>query len=295
MENIKKQILEFMQTQQFPREAVESLTHALEKIYNSEGKTLFEKLVQDYQKDYRISASAMTDLSKEISKLSGVDEKQCNLIMYMGLADSLKKHYIAKGYPLENYNDTIKELKCKLSECHDCFGVWGMRACPVTNTHFVMTRFGMGVFQFEIIKLGKTVVVDGVELKPDDKVINIHIPALGVPLTAEAREQSYLRAKEFFKGYFEGKDKIPFYCHTWLLFKKHKQMLKPTSNIVSFMDDFSWLEDYDYPDYNETWRIFGRTFTTIEEMPKENSIQKAYAQLIENKETTGGAEGIFLL
>jgi hypothetical protein len=61
------------------------------------------------------------------------------------------------------------------------------------------------------------------------------------------------------------------------------------------MNDFSWLEDYDYPDYNETWRIFGRTFTTIEEMPKENSIQKAYAKIIENKETTGGAEGIFLL
>lgn len=295
MQRVKERVLRFMEEQEFPVDARQSLTQSIERVFASEGKLVLAELIKSYGADHRISATVMTQNAQEISRLSGVEEKQCNLILYMSLVDILKKHYINKGYPLENYNDTIKELGCKLRECHDCFGVWGMRACPVTNTHFAMTRFGMGVFQFEIIRLGKTAVIDGVELKPDDRAINIHIPALGVPLTEEARKQSYLRAKEFFKGYFEGKDKIPFYCHTWLLFKRHKQILKPTSNIVSFMDDFSWLEDYEYPDYNETWRIFGKTFTCIEEMPKENSIQKAYSEIISRGEKTGGAEGIFLL
>ena len=79
------------------------------------------------------------------------------------------------------------------------------------------------------------------------------------------------------------------------LFKKHKEMLKSSSNIVSFIDDFTWLSDYEYQDYNETWRIFGKFFTSIEDMPKENSIQKAYATIIERGEKTGGAEGVFFL
>lgn len=294
MKKVKENIICLMNELVFPEEAKQSLLLAFNKINDGDGQKIFNQIINEYENDYHIRADVTTQRAEEMSRFSGVDVKQCNLIIYMGLAQTLKKHYINKGYPLENYYDTIKELGCKLRECHNYFGVWGMKACPVTNTHFAMTRFGMGVFQFEIIRFGKTAVVDGVELKPDDKVINIHIPALGVPLTAEARKQSYLRAREFFKCYFEGKDKIPFYCHTWLLFKRHRQMLKPTSNILSFIDDFSWLEDYEYPDYNETWRIFGRPFTSIEEMPKENSIQKAYAKIIERGEKTGGAEGVFL-
>ena len=295
MENIKKQILAFMDSQQFPLEAIESLTLALDRICDGDGKGIFQNIIEDYQNDYRISAQLTGDKIKQISEISGVDQKQCNLVVYMGLVETLKKHYINKGYPLENFNDTIKELKCKLLECHDCFGVWGSRTNNVINTHFALTRFGMGLFQFEIIKFGKTAVIDGVELKPDDKVINIHIPRLGLPLTKEERQKSYLRAKEFFKRHFEDKEKTPFYCHTWLLFKRHREMLKAGSNILSFMDDFNLFFEYEYPDYAETWRIFGKFFTTIEEMPKTNSIQKAYAQIIERGEKTGGSEGVFFL
>ena len=107
--------------------------------------------------------------------------------------------------------------------------------------------------------------------------------------------QSYLRAKEFFKDRFPDRDKIPFFCHTWLLFGKHKEMLKPTSNIISFINDFTIIDNYDYPDYAETWRFCDRPFTTLEEMPKNNSIQRAYAEIIAKGEKIGGAEGIFFL
>ena len=295
MQAVKSQMLRFMEEQQFPSEAISSLTNAIDSIFATKGKDIVAKIIKEYQADYHIKPDEIAQKSKTVSEISSVDEKQCNLIIYMALVDGLKKHYINKGYPIENYNDTIKELRCKLLECHDCFGVWGMRACAVSNTHFALTRFGMGLFQFEIIKFGKTAIVDGVELKPDDKVINIHIPRLGLPLTKQERQKSYLRAKEFFKAYFPNQDKLPFFCHTWLLFKKHKEMLKPSSNIVSFIDDFTWLEGYEYQDYNETWRIFGKFFTSIEDMPKENSIQKAYATIIERGEKTGGAEGVFFL
>ena len=294
MEMLKKQILAFMQAQQFPIEAVNSLTNAVERIFESEAKEIIENLVEQYQHDYHIKADEMTAKSKKISASSGVDEKQCNIIMYMALAEALKGHYVKMGYPLENYNDTIKELKCKLLECYNYFGIWGMRGCPVSNTHFVMTRFGMGVFQFELIRLEKDFVTANYQLKKGDLAINIHIPSLGEPITFEARHAAYKKAKEFFKSKFPNQDKIPFYCHTWILFKKHREMLKPNSNMISFMNDFDILVEYEYPDYNETWRIYGRPFTKIEDMPQNSSVQKAYAKLIESGQKTGGAEGVFL-
>ena len=294
MQEMKNIVLNFMKEQAFPEEAVQSLTVALDKIYDGEGLSVIKQLQQEYQEDYRIKADVVTETAKKISEISGVDQKQCNIIIYMGLVPTLKKHYINKGYPLEIFYDTIRELKCKLLECYDCFGVWGMRGCHVSNTHFAMTRFGMGVFQFELMRLEKDFLVNGVQLKKGDLAVNIHIPRLGEPITYEARHSAYKRAKEFFKPSFPNDDKIPFYCHSWILFKKHREILKPTSNMVSFMDDFDTLVEYDYPDYNETWRIFGRPFTTIEEMPKDSSVQKAYAKIIECGEKTGGSEGVFL-
>lgn len=295
MQTVKNQMQRFMNEQQFPSEAITSLTFAIERVFASNGKEILEKIIQDYAVDYRIKPEEISQKSKQISELSGVCEKQCNLIIYMSLVEGLKKHYINKGYPLENFNDTIKELRCKLLECYDCFGVWGMRACVVTNTHFVMTRFGIGVFQFEIIKLEKDFIVNGVALNKGDLAVNIHIPRLGKPITYQARHSSYERAKKFFRERFTGKDKIPFYCRSWILFEKHRKILKPTSNMVSFMDDFQVLVPYEYPDYNETWRIFNKPFTTLAEMPQNTSVQKAYAQIIERGEKTGGAEGVFLL
>ncbi len=295
MEKIKERILKFMEWQEFPKEAIDSLTVAVQAIFESEGKEILKKIVQEYQSDYRISPTLTTERTKEISEHSGIDQRQCNLIVYMGLAEELKKHYLSKGYPVENYNDTIRELKCKLLECHDCFGVWGARTCAVINTHFAMTRFGMGVFQFELIRLERGFVVEGKEFKQGDLAINIHIPRLGEPISYEERHKAYKKAKEFFKSRFPNEEKVPFYCHTWILFKKHREILKPTSNMISFMDDFSVLRDYEYPDYNEAWRVYGRIFTKIEDMPQETSLQKAYAEIIRRGEKIGGAEGMFLL
>ena len=284
-----------MEMQEFPLESMQSLKIALDRLCQGEQAQILQTIVKEYQEDFRIKYDVMEQRFNKIALLSGVDEKQVMLLAYVSLVEGLKKHYIDKGYPLENFADTIKELKSKMLDCKGYHGVWGLGNGRVVNTHFVMSRFGMGVFQFEIIRLEKGFVVEGEEFKQGDFAINIHIPRLDQPFTKDARMQSYLRAKKFFKDRFPERDKLPFYCHSWLLFKKHKEMLKPTSNIVSFINDFTIIEDYDYPDYAETWRFCDRPFTTLEEMPKNNSIQKAYAEIISKGEKIGGAEGMFLL
>ena len=295
MKDLKNQILNFIEEQQFPLESVQSLKPALDSLCQGEQAQIFQGIVKEYQETPRIKYDSLEERFNKMASLSGVHEKQVVLLVYIGLVESLKQHYINNGYPLENFADTIKELKSKMLDCYGYHGVWGLGNGRVCHTHFVMTRFGIGVLQFELIRLGKEAVVDGVKLEPTDLVINIHIPRLDEPFTKEARMQSYLRAKEFFKNRFPDRDKIPFFCHTWLLFGKHKEILKPTSNIISFINDFTIIDNYDYPDYAETWRFCDRPFTTLEEMPKNNSIQRAYAEIIAKGEKIGGAEGIFFL
>lgn len=295
MQVLKAQILNFMEMQEFPLESMQSLKLALDRLCQGEQAQILQTIVKEYQEDYRVKYDVMEERFNKIASLSGVHDKQVSLLVYIGLVDSLKQHYINNGYPLENFADTIKEIKSKMLDCKGYHGIWGLGNGKVVHTHFAMTRFGMGVLQFELIRLGKSAEVEGEKFEPTDLVINIHIPRLDQPFTKEARMQSYLRAKEFFKDRFPQRDKVPFYCHSWLLFKKHKEILKPTSNIISFINDFTIIDNYDYPDYAETWRFCDRPFTTLEEMPKNNSIQKAYAEIISKGEKIGGAEGMFLL
>ena len=72
----------------------------------------------------------------------------------------------------------------------------------------------------------------------------IHIPSSGEPFDREARLASYKMAYDFFREELAG-GPLVCVCHSWLLYPGYKEVLKPTSNIVSFMGDFDIVEAED--------------------------------------------------
>ena len=182
-----------------------------------------------------------------------------------------------------------------MQECYDLHGEYGATNGLGFAIFFSLKRFGIGILQFEVIDFNRTAEIDGVKLLPTDKVINIHIPKSGEPFTLELRAEAYKKAKEFFKGEFVGKKKIPFFCHSWLLFKKHREILKPTSNLIRFADEFTIFAEYQFDDYLESWRLFNKVYTCPEDMPQETSLQRAYVEMMKRGEKTGGSEGVFFL
>ena len=295
MNDYKKIVKEFLISQDYSADAISSLTEAIDKIVSTDALKIIQKIDEAYKNNPSLDYEKLLVEIKDIALLSGVSEKRAILAVFLCLTKTFKAHYEKAGYPDEIYFETVKELKYKMQECVDLYGEYGATNGLGFAIFFSLKRFGMGILQFEVIDFNRTATIDGVKLSPTDKVINIHIPKSGAPYTAELRKEAYLKAKEFFKKDFIGKDKVPFFCHSWLMFKKHREILKPTSNLIKFADEFTIFAEYEFDDYTESWRLFNKVYTRPEDMPTETSLQRAYVDLMKRGEKTGGSEGIFFL
>ncbi len=86
-----------------------------------------------------------------------------------------------------------------------------------------------------------------------------------------------------------------FTCNSWLLFPRHREVLKPTSNIIAFMNDYDEVHTELYEDYAVAWRIFGVMYEgDVEKLPQKNSLQRAYAQWMRNGEKLGHTKGVIV-
>lgn len=284
-----------MEEYDFPQQAIMSISSVFDKIDKSDGKFILKEMVGDYQNSCDINYDNLLVKIKEMSTMSGVCLYECILVTFLSFVEELKKYYRLKGYSYDVYQETVRGIKYKMQECYDLHGIYGATCGLGFSIYFSLKRFGIGILQFEVVDFNRTATINGITLVPTDKVINVHIPKSDKPFTKELRLDAYKKAKEFFKSYFKGKEKVPFYCNSWLLFNKHREILKPTSNLMAFMDEFTMFNQYEYSDYSETWRVFNKIFTRIEEMPQKTSLQKAYVSFIKEGQKTGAGEGVFFL
>ena len=70
-------------------------------------------------------------------------------------------------------------------------------------------------------------------------------------------------------------------------------MLSSESNIVDFMNDFDIVSFEDTTDYKEAFHVFGRLSDfSYDNLPKNTSLQKAYAERIKSGLPIGSGVGI---
>ena len=70
-----------------------------------------------------------------------------------------------------------------------------------------------------------------------DPVIAVHIPK-GEPLTAEACNDAFGQAREFFAKFYPEYNYQYFTCHSWMLDPVLNDILPPDSNIIAFQRRF---------------------------------------------------------
>ena len=210
------------------------------------------------------------------------------------LSQRLRQRYRQQGIDDGIWQNTMLDLKYKAVECHLVEGVWGTFVAKWNEGFFNMTRFALGRLQFELKPFGYEYAKNGVVLTPDSSVINTHIPRSEQPLTQESVQESYALAADFFKERLQGAP-VAFYCSSWLLFDRHREMLKPASNIRRFIEDFDIVEAGEYKDYGEVWRLFDKRYTGDPDgMPADSSLRRAYIALMKKGEKTGFGKGVFL-
>ena len=293
---MKKYLAEFFEMFSYPEEAAAALNGAYEELTADQSRQQqFEALMHCYAADKNCDFKDIFEKIRELSDAAGIHRYTGELLLFICLSKALKQHYLAEGVDEEIWFTSMCDLKYKLVECQLVHGIWGSFVAPWFVGFFNMTRFGFGKLQFELEPFRHHYEKGGIVLKPDDLVINTHIPRTGSKLDREAKAEAYRKAGEFFRKRL-GNQPIAFVCHSWLLFPRNLEILSPESNLYAFISDFDIIEWQEYGDYREVWRLFDVEYNgDVEQLPQNTSFRRAYANWIRNGEKTGWGYGVFLL
>jgi len=284
--NTKEFILTLSEKIGLPEEAAQYALPIAEKL---DGSALLADIWQSIcSDDYKIRYGAM-GIMRAKSKEYGCEANRISLAATLLLARNMKALYEEQGYDMAIYWDSLQDIAIWAKCCKDDTGFWGMKQFGWLANTLRGKLWRLGRMQFELIHFEEGhYEKDGVVLNDGDIVINTHIPE-GEPLTPELRTDAFDRAVKFF-------GRNVFMCESWMLWPAHYEILKPTSNIVSFMNDFDIFKSFEVPGVNDLWRIFGYLPDyRPEKLPANSSMQRGYiAKLRQNGGLTGGGYGIHI-
>ena len=295
---MKAYLNEFFAFYNYPEAAVQALNDAYDKLKDNENLNF---LLDNFYKDTTIGMGKIENMMDEAAEITGVHKYTAKFLFYVLLSKQLKEEYKAKGLDEQIYIDSMADLGYKVKESFKVYGVWGFFATGWFYNFFRLGCFKLGRLEFEIIGLNldnleqKEYTVAGKTVKAGTPIINIHIPSSGEPFDKQARLDSYNKAYHFFNDVL-GKNIDTFACGSWLLYDKNKEILGEKSNIVDFANDFNILGSWEYKDpWHDMWRIFGKYGTgPAEALPRETSLQRAYADFISNGGIPGASKGVFV-
>lgn len=278
----------------FPKESHPVILNSYDKVMSCElSSKMLGELLSEFEKTNDAKPLCSRELMKEAYENAGVHPFEGALVPILILAVGLRKRYKDAGYSELMYSGVVSDIKYKLIECHLVKGIWGTFVSPWFARFFDMSRFCFGKLQFETVEFKHDYEKDGIRLTPESLVINVHIPRTGGRLEPESKNASYEEAAKFFGEKF-GIAPI-FRCHSWLLFQKHKEIMKNGSNLLAFINDYEIIDEGIYEDYTEVWRLFDTDYTgDPAALPADSSLRRAYIELMLRGEPTGWAEGIYI-
>ena len=256
---------------------------------NSEAREQFMGAIATYQANIDCDFGALTAQSKKAARLSGVHNHTTDLLLFICLSKHLHSLYAARGIDDTVWHDSMLDLRYKLEECKLIKGVIGTFVAFWFDGWFNLKRFALGRLQFEITELG----LQYKNFAPNTKVLGVHIPRSGEPLSVEACDESFQMAKRFFKNKFA--NGIIFTCCSWLLYPENERILSKKSNIYKFMNRFEIINFGDSETNGDLWRIFDSDEKNIKLLPRNTSLQKAYAEHLENGGKMGWGLGIIIM
>ncbi|MBR6765742.1 MAG: hypothetical protein IKM06_04580, partial [Clostridia bacterium] len=285
-----KYIVEFCQKFDYPDEATEALKTAYKKItQDPNADKIFNHYVEKYNNDEAFDHYKALDEIEKASLNTGIHPYTVKFLFYLRLSIKLKSIYEERKLSEEIYHNTMLDLKWKLIETHNLYGIWGAFVAHWFRELFTLERFALGRLQFDIVELGE----DFMQYSKDTKAVNVHIPPMG-RLERDDCINAYKQAFEFFKEY-KNDGKMLFCCHSWLLHPALEEILPEKSNILKFKRDYHILRVDNRDPFREAWRIFYRDCDTckIEDYPETTSLQKSIKKWLLDGNKLGAALGAF--
>ncbi len=254
----------------------------------------FKQIIIPYNKDFDVDVSDMVAKAQIVANDVGVNGFTANLVLFLAMSESLRKHYVKQGLPLDSFDGVMLDLTYKAEECFLVQGVWGTFVSGWHVGFYKLKRFCFDRLQFESIPF-KTLYHNNqsTALPPDTLVINVHIPRSKQRLDRDLINSSYARAYEFYKERLKN-EQIVFACESWLLYPKNLEVLSEKSNLRHFIGDYQIIHSETYPDYKELWRLFDVNYDgNPDHLPQDTSLRRAYVNWLKQGLPIGFGVGIY--
>ena len=279
----------------FPALAKTELMHSLDRIEEKNLKDSFDGCVNFFYEnhfDFKLTEPLLDELSVE----SDLHRYTVDMLFLLACSENLRKLYQLDGTPDSIFIETMRDLYAKLMECYEVHGIWGTFVTFWYPIFFSKDIFKLGRLEYENTTFSYDIKYEknGICIQKGDSIKSIHIPSHFGPLTKEICLTSYQQAYEFFKDELKGSPLICI-CDSWLLHHSTKDILPPTSNILSFAQDFDIILQNDHDTFNDMWRVFGAdSHKPLAELPEKTSMQKNYKKYLLDGKKTGSGVGILI-
>jgi hypothetical protein len=284
----------FMHEQNFPEDARECFLNLHNRIDKDKVIHDLVFLTVDRFFENDISFNDLDEFFKTCAFQAGTHEYTLAMLFFMYCARVLEKKYLQRGIDRKIYVDTMNDLKCKLMECREVYGINGTFVAHWYPQFFTLERFALGRLQYEKIPFPKEdYSKNGYTVRKGSIVYNCHIPSSG-SLTEEMCFESYKKAYEFYKDEL-GDNPMVIVCHSWLLYPENVDFFPKHSNILKFMSHFDIISYDTHDSFSEAWRVFGKNgLLPPSEWKTETSLQRAFKKHVLSNGRTGNGYGVLI-
>ena len=182
------------------------------------------------------------------------------------------------GIPENIINHTLSVLQRFTVEYRREFGVFGFDRGFWAWRQTCGQIFRLGALEYEYLTM--TIHNSGLTGIPAaTPVLTIHIPS-GTDLSREALDDSYVQARAFYAAHPEvclkdGQAPETIMCHSWLLSPTLRTLLKETSGIRRFAEDFQLYESEDHSKGCYHFLFLAKDDTPAADLPENTSLQRA--------------------
>ena len=255
----------------------------------------WESVLSCYETNMQCDIPSLRERAEALAPRVRLHPYTLKLLLFLCMTRQALVYYRERGLSDDLWRDTMMDLRYKLEECREVWGICGTFVATWFDGFFLLDRFTLGRLQFELREFKHTYEKGGVTLMEHSPVINVHIPRTGTPLDPASCDAAFAQAAKFYEKAFEGAP-VAFICHSWLLYPANEQLLSPSSNVYAFMKRFDVLESGDYgEDHPDLWRLFDRPYTgDVNRLPYDSSMRRAYVDHIRAGGKSGWGFGVYL-
>lgn len=188
-----------------------------------------------------------------------------------------------RGIPADVSWATLADLGRQLGIYRRIHGVGGLGVQFWFSLHFRGLIYDMGRLQFNRGRIDfadDAIASTGAPFTKGDTALGVHIPESG-PMTPQACDESFRRAREFYDRYFPEERYRYAVCSSWLLDPQLAEYLPEDSNIVRFLRRFQLMPGGHEGDQAVFEFVFRMMNPTVDQLPRRTTLERAVAQHLE--------------